>query len=159
MTTHKGSQKGYLVAQDIIERIQQQCGPGQPSQEKKPDLKGKGKAEEPLSVEVNYVLVRPAGEREHKWVLPVGWEQQRNVYHLELPLDHEIDEVDQKNRKRKASTSASTRSRRPPKETKASTSATTRPKRPPKKTKASTSATTSSTRQSTRIKNVGKVEE
>ena len=41
-----GLQKGYLVAQDIIEQIQQQCGPGQPSQEKKPDLKGKGKGED-----------------------------------------------------------------------------------------------------------------
>ncbi|KAF8346669.1 hypothetical protein F5887DRAFT_1281776 [Amanita rubescens] len=41
-TLHKGLQKGYLVAQDIIERIQQQRGPGQPSQEKKPDPKGKG---------------------------------------------------------------------------------------------------------------------
>ncbi|KAF8310246.1 hypothetical protein F5887DRAFT_581389 [Amanita rubescens] len=123
-----------------------------------PCLKGEGKAEEPLSVEVNYVLVRPAGEREHKWVLPEGWEQRRNVYLLELPLDDEVQKSDQKIRKRKASTSAITRSKRPPKETKASTSATTRPKWPPKEKKASTSASTG-TRRSTRLKNVGEVEE
>ncbi|KAF8343388.1 hypothetical protein F5887DRAFT_973643 [Amanita rubescens] len=93
MTTsgsNKGSQKGYLVAQDIIKQFRQHLGSGQPSQAKNPDLKGEGKAEEPLSVEVNYVLVRPAGEREHKWVLPEGWEQRRNVYLLELPLDDEV---------------------------------------------------------------------
>ena len=133
--SHKGSQKGYLVVQDIIEQIRwQQREHGQPSQTKKPGLKGKGKAEELLSVEVNYVLVCPAGERERKWDFPEGWEQQRNVYLLELSLDY-----DQKTRKRKASTSATT-------------------KRPPKETKASTSATTS-TRRSTRFKNVSEVEE
>ncbi len=45
MTTsglYKGSQKGYL-AQEIMEQIQQQRGPGQPSQAKKLDLKGKGR--------------------------------------------------------------------------------------------------------------------
>jgi hypothetical protein len=145
MTTsdlHKGSQKGCLVMQEIVEQIQQQCGSAQPVA---PDLKGKGKAEGPL-VEVNYVLVRPTGQKEHKWILPEGLEQglnhQPNVYLLELPLDQEleIDEVQKSGKKRKASTSA-TRSKR------ASTSTTTRSKRLPK---ASTSATTS--RRSDRLK-------
>ncbi|KAF8345309.1 hypothetical protein F5887DRAFT_1061853 [Amanita rubescens] len=102
-SSHKGSPKGYLVAEDIIGQIQRQREPGQPSQAEKPDLKGKGKAVEPLSVEVNYVLVRPAGEKEHKWSLPKGWDQERNVYLLELPLDHDINKVqkaDKKKRKR-----------------------------------------------------------
>jgi len=52
---------------------------------KKPDLKAKG----PLSVEVNYVLVRLAGQKKQKWVLP----DPLNVNLLELPLENGIDEV------------------------------------------------------------------
>ncbi|KAM6501894.1 hypothetical protein JOM56_001871 [Amanita muscaria] len=115
MTTsgsHKRSQKGYAVVQEIIERITGQRESDQPPPAKKPDLKGKGKgkAVEPLSVEVNYVLVRPAGEKEHKWVLPEGWDEP-NVYLLELPLE-DIDSA--------TTTARLKRSRK--KETKASTS-------------------------------------
>ena len=88
-SSHNCLPKGYLVAEDIIRQIQRQLEPGPPSQAEKPDLKGKGKAKEPLSVEVNYVLIRPAGEKEHKWTLPKGWDQERNVCLLELPLDHD----------------------------------------------------------------------
>ena len=89
MTTsklHRGSQMGYAVVQEIIDQITQQ----RPTLPAKADKKGKRKAEEPLSVEVNYVLVRPTGEEEHKWVLPEGWEE-ASVYLLELPLEHDID--------------------------------------------------------------------
>jgi len=85
MTTsksHKGPQMGYAVVQEIIERIERQREPNQPPPAKKPDLKGKGKAkeaEEPLSVEVNYVLVRPAGQEEHEWVLLEGWDEPNGV--------------------------------------------------------------------------------
>ncbi|KAF8335167.1 hypothetical protein F5887DRAFT_921302 [Amanita rubescens] len=90
---HKGLQQGYPVVQEIIKQIQQQREPVQLPPSKKPDLKGKGKAKEPLSVEVNYVLVRPAGQKEHKWILPEGREHQSNVYLLELPLEHEVQNV------------------------------------------------------------------
>jgi len=83
----KGSQMGYAVVQEIIDQINQQREIVQPPPAKKPNLKGKGNVEEPLPVEVNYVLVRPAGQEEHKWVLPEGWDEP-NVYLLELPLEH-----------------------------------------------------------------------
>ncbi|EDR04835.1 uncharacterized protein LACBIDRAFT_330360 [Laccaria bicolor S238N-H82] len=95
MTTsksHKGSQTGYVMVQEIIDQISQQGELVQPPPAKKPDLKGKGKAEEPLLVEINYVLVHPTGQEEHNWVLPEGWDEP-NVYLLELPLDHDIDSV------------------------------------------------------------------
>ncbi|KAF8338415.1 hypothetical protein F5887DRAFT_920209 [Amanita rubescens] len=85
---HKGLQQGYPVVQEIIKQIQQQREPVQLPPAKKPDLKGKGKAKEPL-----YVLVRPAGQKEHKWVFPEGREHQSNVYLLELPLEHEVQNV------------------------------------------------------------------
>ncbi|KAM6489766.1 hypothetical protein JOM56_014789 [Amanita muscaria] len=88
--SHKGSQMGYDVVEKIIERIELQREADQPPPAKKPDLKGKGKAVEPLSVDVNYVLVRPAGQEDHRWVLPEGWDE-LNVYLLELPLEQDID--------------------------------------------------------------------
>lgn len=144
MTTsklHRGSHMGYAVINEIIAQINQQHEP-------RLSAKGEGKrrADEPSPVEVDFVLVRPTGEEEHRWVLPEGLDQLEdvNVYVLELPLEHAIDSPTTRSMQSSKKAKLSTPGRR----TKASTSG--------RKTKASTSgqqtmASTSGQRRSTRL--------
>lgn len=127
MTTsklHRGSHMGYAVINEIIAQINQQHEP-------RLSAKGEGKrrADEPSPVEVDFVLVRPTGEEEHRWVLPEGLDQLEdvNVYVLELPLEHAIDSPTTRSMQSSKKAKLSTPGRR----TKASTSG--------RKTKASTS--------------------